>query len=43
MEMKMRTALYRNFTGNLVIMRCDDYKTINEFAKDLRGERIQGA
>lgn len=37
MKMKMRTALYRNSTGNLAIMRCDDYKTINEFADDLRG------
>ena len=35
--MKMRTALYRKPTGNIAIMRCDDYKTIKEFSEDLRG------
>lgn len=32
----MRTALVRTESGNLKIMRYDDYKTNNEFANDLR-------
>lgn len=32
----MRTALVRTASGNLKIMRYDDYKTNVEFAADLR-------
>lgn len=32
----MRTALVRTASGNLKIMRYDDYKTNAEFAADLR-------
>lgn len=34
--MKMRTALVRNESGTLSVKRYDDYKSNNEFAKDLR-------
>lgn len=33
----MRTALVRMDCGNLKIMRYDDYKTNDDFARDLRG------
>ena len=33
----MRTALVRTASGNLKIMRYNDYKTNAEFAADLRG------
>lgn len=34
--MKMRTALVRTESGNLKVMRYDDYKTQKEMADDLR-------